>query len=240
MTETATTSAPTVKFDDFGQQAYDRVATLIASRNEKAGTIKAAQGDAQGLLEALRTSSDDATVVKINAQLETLLAQVESLETKRDEILAPIVEDIKSNAASKVEPLTAEVDEMDKQIRAASNYLKSMYGAEAVNGLPALLARKGRETGGANGGRRVKGFDVYVDGNLATLRDAKGVDRTNLAAAAKAIGVETADIQKGFFEAQGTTEAKDYKAEVSFTIEHDGKTFVVKCVRPTEEAPVEE
>lgn len=234
MTETA--SAPAVQFDDFGQQAYDRVVTLIGTRNEKAGTIKAAQGDAQGLLEALRTSSDDANVVKINAQLETLNSQVLALEAKRDEILAPIVESIKADAGAKVEPLTAEVDEMDKQIRAASNYLKSMYGEAAVKTLPALLSRKGRETGGSNGGRRVKGFDVYVDGNLATLRDAKGVDRTNLAAAAKVIGVETADIQKGFFEAQGTQEAKDYKPEVTFNIEHDGKTFVVKCVRPAEEA----
>jgi hypothetical protein len=229
MTETA--SAPAVVLDDFGQQAKDRLKVLIESRNTKAGTIAAANGDAQGLLESLRSSSDDPKVVALNKKIEDLAAQVLKFETERDEVLKPIVESIKSDAAAKVEPLTAEVDELDKQIRAASNYLKSMYGAGAVEDLPALVSRKGRETGGSNGGRRVKGFDVYVDGKIATLRDAKGVERSNLAAAAKAIGVDTATIQKGFFDAQGTTESKDYKNEVEFVVNHEDKAYTVRCVR---------
>jgi hypothetical protein len=233
MTETA--SAPAVVLDDFGTQAKERLGTLISKRNEKAGTIAAANGDSQGLLENLRVSSDDKTVVSLNEQIAALDEKKLALETKRDEILKPLVEEIKANAASKVEPLMAEVDELDKQIRAASNYLKSMYGAESVADLPALISRKGRETGGSNGGRRVKGFDVYVDGVIATLRDAKGVERSNLAAAAKVAGVETSDIQKGFFEAQGTTESKSYKDSVEFTVvgKKDDKehTFTVKCVR---------
>ena len=126
---------------------------------------------------------------------------------------------------------------MDKQIKAATNYLKSMYGAEATASLPNLTSRKGRETGGSNGGRRVKGYDVYVDGTIATLRDAKGVDRSNLAAAAKVIGVDTKAIQEGFFTAQGTTDSKSYKDEVEFVVTHDGKDFTVRCVRGKDEDP---
>lgn len=229
MTETA--SAPAVVLDDFGKQAKDRLVTLITGRNEKAGIIAAANGDAQGLLEALRESSDNPKVVALNKKIEEAKSLALKLEGERDEILKPIVEETKANAASKVEPLTAEVDELDKQIRAASNYLKSMYGAEAVSDLPALVSRKGRETGGANGGRRVKGFDVYVDGTLATIRDAKGVERSNLAAAAKAIGVDTQTIQKGFFEAQGTQESKEYKDTVEFVVNHEDKAYTVRAVR---------
>ena len=235
MTETA--SAPAVILDDFGQQAYDKVKSLIEKRNEKAGTIAAASGDAQALLESLRVTSNDPNVVTINAKLEELNGQVLALEAKRDEILKPQVEKIKTDAASHVEPLTAEVDEMDKQIKAATNYLKSMYGAEATASLPTLASRKGRETGGSNGGRRVKGYDVYVDGTIATLRDAKGVDRSNLAAAAKVIGVDTKAIQEGFFTAQGTTDSKSYKDEVEFVVTHDGKDFTVRCVRGKDEDP---
>lgn len=229
MSDTATSAA--VVLDDFGQQAKDRLKTLIESRNEKAGVIAAANGDAQGLLEALRTSSDDPKVTALTKKIEDLKDQALKLESERDDILKPIVEAMKSDAATKVEPFMAEVDEFDKQIRAASNYLKSMYGAEAVADLPNLVSRKGRETGGANGGRRVKGFDVYVDGVLATLRDAKGVERSNLAAAAKVIGVTTQDIQKGFFEAQGTNESKEYKDSVEFVVTHEDTNYTVKCVR---------
>jgi hypothetical protein len=232
-----TTSAPAVTLDDFGQQAYDRVETLIGTRNEKAGVIAAANGDAQALLEALRSSSDDPQVTAINAKLEELNSQVLALESKRDEILTPIVEKTKADSAGLVEPLTAEVDEMDKQIKAATNYLKSMYGAEAVASLPSLTSRKGRETGAGNGGRRVKGYDVYVDGTLATLRDAKGVDRSNLAAAAKVIGVDTKAIQDGFFTAQGTQESKDYKDQVEFVVSHEDKNYTVRCVRGVDEEP---
>lgn len=235
MTETA--SAPAVVLDDFGQQAYDRVNDLILKRNEKAGTIAAASGDAQALLESLRASSDDPNVVAINAKLEEFASQILALETKRDEILKPQVEKIKTDATAHVEPLTAEVDEMDKQIKAASNYLKSMYGAEAVDSLPKMLSRKGRETGGNNGGRRVKGYDVYVDGAIATIRDAKGVDRSNLAAAGKVVGVDTKVIQEGFFTAQGTTDSKSYKDEVEFVVTNDGKDFTVRCVRGKDEDP---
>lgn len=238
MTETASAPVdPTAVLDDFGKQAYSKVKDLIGKRNEKAGTIAAASGDAQGLLESLRESSDDPQVTAINTKLEELKSQVLALEGKRDEILKPQVEKIKADAASHVEPLTAEVDEMDKQIKAATNYLKSMYGEDVAKSLPSLLSRKGRETGGANGGRRVKGYDVYVDGTIATIRDAKGVDRSNLAAAAKVIGVDTKAIQEGFFTAQGTTDSKSYKDEVEFVVSHDGKDYTVRCVRGKDEDP---
>ena len=237
-------SAPAVTLDDFGQQAYDRVKVLIGSRNEKAGTIAAASGDSQGLLESLRDTSDDPQVVEFRKQIEDLDAKLFALETARDAVLAPIVEKVKADSAHLVEPLTAEVDEMDKQIKAATNYLKSMYGPEAVATLPALANRKNREAGAGNGGRRVKGYDVYVDGTIATLRDAKGVDRSNLAAAAKVVGVETADIQAGFFTAQGTQDSKSYKDSVEFVVtgkDADGtaKDFTVKCVRGKDEPAAE-
>lgn len=226
--------------DDFGAQAFTKTVTLIGERNEKAGVIQAASGDSEGLLEALRKTSP--LVTEVNTQIDKLNAALEAAELKRDEILKPEVEKIKADSASQVEPLTAEVDELDKSIRAATNYLKQMYGEDVAKALPHLTSRKGRAANGTGGGtKRVRGFDAYVDGVLATMRDGKGVERSNLAAAARVVNVETTVIQAGFFEAQGTTESDKYKDSVEFTVtgkDDDGKekSFTIKCVRSTAES----
>lgn len=217
MTETAT--KPAVVLDDFGKQAVEQASALIAQRNEKVGILQAAQGDPQGLLEALRKSSDNAEVVKINGQIDKVNDQLLALETKRDEILKPVVEEMRANAASQAETVTAEVDTIDAKVKSARNFIKQMYGEAALDLLPDMLGRKNRPShDGEGGGKRVRGFDVYVDGELATQRDGQGNVRSNFAAAAKLAGVDTVTLQEGFWTAQGTQNSKEFKERVEFTV----------------------
>ena len=238
MADAATASAsaaPTVQLDEFAQQAVTNTTALINQRNEKVGLIKAAEGDPQALLEALRKSSENAEVVKINAQIDKLTDSLYALETRRDELLKPEVEAVRKDASSKVEAVTAEVDTLDTQIRAAKNFLKQIYGEAALSGLPEMTGRKNRESDGS--GSRIRGFDVYVDDTLATQRDGKGVERSNFSAAAKAAGVDTVTLQEGFWAAQGTKDSKQFKDRVEFTVtepakgEEAAKTHKVVAVR---------
>lgn len=228
-------SENSVVLDEFGQQALDRLNGIVATRNEKAGIIAAASGDSQQLLEALRDSSDNAQVVKISKEIEALDEKREALFAKRDEILKPVVAETQAKASEGAEGLTAEVDELDSQIRAAKNFLKSMYGDSVIEKVTALVGRKNRSSGGSNGtGRRIRGFDVYVDGTLATLKNAKGEDTSNLSAGAKAAGVDTATIQSAFFEAQGTKDVESFKPTVEFQVtDKEGNAHTVKCVQVT-------
>lgn len=234
MAETATTDKPAVTLDDFGKQAIEQATTLINQRNQKVGILQAAQGDPHGLLVALRESSDDPQVVKINEQIDKLNDQLLALETKRDELLKPQVEAMQADAKAQQESVTAEVDAIDAKVKSARNFIKQMYGEAALSLLPDMLGRKNRDgsASGEGSGKRVRGFDVYVDGNLATQRDGKGVERSNFSAAAKAAGVDTVALQHAFYEAQGSQDSKSWKDRVEFTVtDKDGKSHTVVAVR---------
>ncbi|HET7713328.1 MAG TPA: hypothetical protein VFK94_02735 [Patescibacteria group bacterium] len=236
---TATVSAP---LDEFGQDAKNRLATTIEQRNALVAQLKATQGDPQELLEALRETSDDPQIVKMREQINTLNDKLYELETKRDEALKPLVEQMRAEAAQGSEGVSEKADALDKTIKAGMNYLKELYGEAALEGLPSVLPRKNRATpgkGGGEGGKRIRGFDWTVDGILQTSRDAKGVERSNTAAAAKAIGVETATLQEKFWEAAGTRDSAKYPARVEFTVSvgegDDAKTHTVVAARLTED-----
>lgn len=223
-----------VVLDDFGKVAKERLGTLIAARNEKASKIAAIQGDEEALVANVVETADDPNVVESRDRLEKLKAAVETETVKLQNLVKPLIEAFKADLGTKIEPLTAEVDEQDKQIRAAQHFLKLTYGEAALEGLPALVGRKGRtHAGGAGGTRRVRGFDVYVDGALATMRDAKGNDRSNLAAAAKVVGCETSVIQEAFFAAQGTKESESFKDRVEFTVTVNDENHIVVANRAT-------
>jgi hypothetical protein len=235
---TATVSAP---LDEFGQDAKNRLAATIEQRNALVATLKATQGDPQELLENLRETSDNEQVVKFRAQIETLTDKLYELETKRDEVLKPIVEEMRAEAAKGSEGVSEKADALDKTVKAGLNYLKELYGEAALEGLPTVLARKNRATPGkgGEGGKRIRGFDWSVDGVLQTSRDAKGVERSNTAAAAKEVGVDTIALQEKFWEAAGTRDSSKYPARVEFTVTvgegDEAKTRKVVAVRLTKE-----
>ena len=217
-------AAPTVNLDEFGKQAVEQANTLIAQRNEKVGLLLAAQGDPQGLLEALRNSSENPQVVKLREQIDKLNDQLLAAETKRDELLKPEVDAMRADAESKQESVTKEVDEIDAKVKSARNFIKQMYGENALTLLTDMVARKNRASSDGEGsGKRIRGFDIYVDNTLAVQRDGKGVERSNFAAAAKLAEVDTVTLQQGFWDAQGTQDSKKFKERVEFTVVAQGK-----------------
>ena len=227
-----TENSAQVVLDEFGQTAVDRLNSIISNRNQKAGILAAANGDAQALLEALRESSDNADVVKINTNIDQLESKLFELESKRDEILKPIVAELQTKAQEGSEGLTAEVDELDSKIRASKNFLKMTYGEGSLALVTSLVGRKNRTNGSGGTGRRIRGFDVYVGGRLALMKNAKGEETSNLSAGAKACNVSTATFQELFFTTQGTKEVEHFKPEISFTVtDKDGNEHQVKCVQ---------
>jgi len=235
---TATVSAP---LDEFGQDAKNRLAATIEQRNSVVAQLKATQGDPQELLETLRDTSDDEQVVKLRQQIEALDDKREQLFTKRDELLKPLVETMRAEAAKGSEGVAEKADALDKTVKAGMNYLKELYGEAALEGLPSVLPRKNRATPGkgGEGGKRIRGFDWNVDGVLQTSRDAKGVERSNTAAAAKSIGIETLALQEKFWEAAGTRDSDKYPARVEFEVTvgegESAKVHKVVAVRLTKD-----
>ena len=208
-----------VPLDEFGQMAHDKLAGSIVQYNDLSRLVKAAEGDPLSLLEELRKSSDNADVVKINAKLEELTMQLFKLETARDEILKPLVEQYAADAKASLGDKPEKLAKLGKTIKTARAYLADTYCAEVLDDLPALEGkRSGGSSGSGTGARRIRGFDFSVDGTVATIRDAKGNESSNAAAAAKAIGVTTDDIRTAFWQAAGTDDSSKYPPVVTFTV----------------------
>lgn len=214
-----------VALDEFGQMAKARLIEQINEYNALAKVVKAAEGDPAGLLDTLRTNSDDETVKKYTQAIEDLDKKREELWAKRDEILKPIVDKeiaaAKEGSEAKAEALKA----LGKKVKSARNYLADTYSPEALNDLPALEGKRGGAGAGSTGGsgaRRIRGFDFFIDGNLITSRDAKGNESSNAAAVAKHLGVSTEDVRQAFWTGAGTDDSSQYPPEVEFTL-HTGE-----------------
>lgn len=250
---------------DFIKNSVDAANAMIAERNSVAATLKAAQGDPQGLLAALRETSDDPNVVKLRDRLlkaqeaeEKAKLAVLKIESDMDELLKTEVDSIRSNAQEQQVELTAKVDDADSKIKAVRNVIKKLGGDSALNYLQELTGRTNRapvDGKEASATARVRGFDVYVDLNdgqgskLATQKDIKGNQTSNLAAGARIAGVDTVTMQTGFFDAQGTRDSKQYQSRVEFDIkDSNGNVRHITAIRHTAgttddavtEAPVSE
>jgi len=241
---TATAEAPAVTLDEFGQSVLERLTETVQQYNSLMATVKAASSDPQEVLEALRDSyTEDDTVVKIRAKISDLLSQVNALEEKRDEILKPVVEERIAQAKGGTEGVEAQAGDLLKTINAGKKYLADLYGAAAIEGLPALVGkRRAGGGGGGSGQRRIRGFDFFVNGEPATTRNAQGDEVSNAAAAAKKIGVETDLLREKFFAIAGD-DSKKYPAVVEFEVSvGDGderQVFAVRAERNKEEAAAE-
>jgi hypothetical protein len=220
MTETATEAKVVpVPLDEFGVMAHAKLATQIGEYNDLVRLVKAADGDPQSLLDELRKSSDDPTVVKINAKIDELNNTLFELESKRDEILKPLVSKFAEDAKASLGDKPEKMEKLGKTIKTARAYLADTYCPEVLDDLPPLEGKRGGGGGGAgSGARRIRGFDFYVDGKLATTRDAKGNESSNAAAAAKALNLTTEDIRQAFWAAAGTDDSSKYPPEVKFTV----------------------
>lgn len=234
------TSAPAVEIDEFGQIALDRLRGNIEALNSKVSVLKAAQGDEQATLEALRDNPPTPDAEALSKTISDLLSKVYDLEEKRDAILRPLVAEQMEKAKAGSDGVQAEVEELRKKVRVGSSYIKDLYGEAALAGLPTVSGLRAPSAGGAGGGtgqRRVRGYDVWVDGTLATSRNAQGKEVSNLAAAAKQIDVSTEDLRNAFFSAAGSDDSKKWPATVEFVVTKDGKNFSLVAKRVAGDSP---
>lgn len=230
-----TTPSNDKPLDEFGVMAKERLLAQVEQYNALASRVKAAEGDPQALLENLRESyTEDEQVAKITAAIEDLDNKREALFNKRDSLLKPVVEKMVEEAKSGLGDAEQQAQEIAKVIKSARNYIETTYGPSHLEDVPALVGKRraGGGGGGGTGARRVRGYDVYVDGTLATAPDAQGNKKSNLAAAAKALGVDTEDLRNLFFQAAGSDDSKSWGNTVEFdvTVTEDGKESVKHLV----------
>lgn len=233
----AVAAKPAVKLDDFGQMAKERLLSVINEAVGLSGQVKAASGDPQSLLENLRENSDNEQAQKITAAIEKIDNDREALVNKRDEILKPIVTQMIEAAKSGSEGVVEKFNALKATAAAGRKYLVDLYGDAAVEDLPKFPGMRSA-SGGSNAGsgqRRVRGFDAYVDGVLSTARNGKGEQTSNLAAAAKQIGVDTEQMRELFFGAAGSKDSKDWPATVEFTVTAGENTHTITCKRVKED-----
>lgn len=241
MTETTTApeqvkGQPPANLGEFEKMAWLRLEDTILKHNAEVGKLKAVSGDPLALIQALRVADTDDPAVKAAQDLVTQYDKaLNDAIVALDELLKPQAEKMQTEAKEQVEGITAKVDEHAKTIRAGQNYLKGLAGDEALKGLTTVEKLKSGGTSGGTGGKRVRGFDFYVDGKLQTVRDAQGVERSNLAAAAKTIGVETEALRNAFYQAMETQDSDKFKESVKFIVKHDDKTYEVFAKKQADE-----
>lgn len=227
------------KLDEFAQLAKQKLHASIDERNAFVATLKASQGDKAGLIETLAVNppSDNEEAVAACDEVTRLdIALNEAIKT-RNALLEPIADEMLAAGKEQVDELTTKVGELDKTIKAGLKYFEDLYGPEVLTDLPERVTLRGgsKAATGGEGGRRVRGFNVWVDGELATQRDAKGKDRSNLAAGAKKMGISPSDMRDAFWQAQGTQDSAQYQDKVSFTVTVGDNSYEVICERNTTE-----
>ena len=207
--------------DEFGQQAKERLVDSIGKYNALIATFKASQGTELEVLEALRdTYTDDPAINKLTEQIEKLDKALDAAIQQKDELLKPVAAKMVADRSNdNVDALTEQIAALNKTITAGKNYLTGIYGEASVSDLPAVQRRSsGGGSGGAGGNKRVRGFEVFVDGTRAEQKDSQGVMRSNLSAAARKLEVDPKVMQQAFWDAQGTQDSKQFKDSVTFTV----------------------
>lgn len=238
--DTAPTTPPAPPLDEFGQQLKERLSATIDEHNKVVGQLKATQGDPSALIETLRsTPVDDANITKAQEKYEKLYTAWEQASKELDDLLKPYVEKVLADSKGEVERLEDTLKALADKIRSGLKYFVETYGDANASDLPKVESKRGTGVSagsgaGASGQRRIRGFDFYVNGTLATMRNAQGEDRSNMAAAAKVVGVDNNAMRDAFFKAQGTDDSSKYQDKVTFTVSHDGKEFTVLAVRQAE------
>lgn len=233
-------AAVTASLDDFGRMAVDRLVAQINDRNAQVDRLNSVGGDRVSRLDALRAEvaegKGDANVVAVQRQIDTLQEKIDNLKEDRDKALnAQIDAEI---ASSDVDPeaLKEAVKVADSSIASGLRYAVGLYGEDVKLLLPDQKPLKGSRrsgggTGGGSGKRRLRGFDVYVDGVKATTPDKDGNQKSSFSAAAKVIGLDSVDPLSAAYRERNGDDPEKFPAEDTFSFQNGDKAFEVRAVR---------
>lgn len=235
MTAESEKSAPVMELDEFGAQAVKRYVDSVNNYNALVSQIKAASGTPEDVLAGVMSDTSDPTIEKYLSAIERHKAGIQKLEHELTAYAQPIADERVKAGSSNVEAEIAQADVLHKTVKSGRTYLIDSYGEEVLEGTPDVARRTNRSAGGG-GGKRIRGFDVHVDGQLATMRDQQGVERSNFAAAGKAAGVVTADLQKAFYVAAGSEKREEWPDRVEFSVtDKEGNEHAIVALRLTED-----
>lgn len=230
------------QLDEFGQQFVDRTSNQIVKYNSVVAEIKANSTDATeiatGVFEALKNDtmpeglSDERITPEILKEYDAIVAR----EVALSEMFKAVAKEYADKKATegtdqeKVAALTAERDALDKKIKQSRNLLATEYpGAETL--LPEVARKSGSGTstgtGRGSGGRKIRGFNVSVDGKLAELNG-----KSSFAAGASVLGIPTPELQAAYFAAVGTDDVEKLPDSAEFSVKgKDEKEHTVTAAK---------
>lgn len=227
--------------DDFGRMALDRLVSQINARNEDVERLNATGGDRITRLDSLRSDLTEGKgspdLLNLQRQIDTLEAKIGDLKEERDKALNKQIDEEIANSDVDPKALEEAIKVADGNIRSGLNYATGIYGDDFKLLLPEQKPRKGSRrasgggTGGGSGKRRLRGFDVYVNGVKATTPDKDGNQKSSFSAAAKVIGLDSVDPLSSEYRAKFGDDPEKFPAEAEFTFSHEGTDFAVKAVR---------
>lgn len=242
--ETAETAEPAFdisSLDEFGQQYVSRLTADIERLNGLRKDRKSKSSDPREIADSVY---DTLKSGEIPEGFEGISEKVMEQYNKAEEIVAKAVAHFREVAnkygqekaatadnAEEVAALDTEIDTLNKKVSKAVQYLALEYpGAE--NALPDVVrVGKSGGTGKGSGGRKLRGFTVTVDSNVATLPSDDG-PKSSFAAGAKVLGIPTADLQRAYMVAAGTEDADAFPASLELTVTgKDEKDHAVKIER---------
>lgn len=206
-----------MKLDDFGKLALQKYISTVEAYNaeaQKSKSIESKEEFTQVFLDTAEELNDfNDKIAKLKAALEDVLA-------KRMIAATPLIDPAYETAVKEAGINPEALKQQLATVRATAKYLSSMYGDEVLAETPKPVSLKTGASSGS-GGRRIRGFDVYVDGVLAGIKNKAGEFKSTFSAAAKVLEVETTDLQRAFFNEAGMEDVKSdsFPSVVEFSFE---------------------
>lgn len=225
MTDTSVTSTENfeAQLNELEKALIKQIREWAGEYNSNAGTIQAANGGAQLLLENLRENSTDPKVVELRQYKEKAEMAAFQAGEKIDQLLRVEVEQLRAEAAEGASGLEEKNATLRDAYKSAVPMVRKLLtqhfgddnGKKAYQDLVPQLAKDKNGTSSGSGGRRIRHrswtvSDSSGNGTTQTV--------TNASDAAKAVDLATADFQAAFFKAAGGSTSDVWPAEVTFTV----------------------
>lgn len=222
-----------MNLDDFGKLALERYNVLVDQYNTMVGKTKKVESKDKFIEVFMQ---EDERFANFNNEIERLESEVESLKSRRLVAATPLVEPAYQEALANVGVDPEAVKDLRKSLTAAARFLIVTYGETVLDGTtkPEAVRTGGSATG--TGGRRIRGFDWYVDGEKATIKNKDGIPKSTATAAAKVLDVPVPELQEAWLKEAGSEDWKNEAFPTLIDFEYAGKNVrVVKSDDSDEE-----
>lgn len=204
-TERTIIKMSTMQLDDFGKVALTRYNDLLTAYNSQVALAKSVDSK-ESFAETFMENAPE--LAEINAKIEKINSALESLLSERLIMATPLIDPAYEEAVKGAGVDPEALKQRLAEIRATSKYLITMYGDAVLADSPKVETLRNSSSGSGTGGRRIRGVEVYIDGNLAAIKNKDGVLKSTFSAAAKELEVDTTDLQRAFFAEAGMEDVK--------------------------------